>query len=328
MSRTTKIVSRAANNPAEHDDPAAEWQQPSVLFASKMWRICGRMAADAQLTTSRRLVRLHPVWPPLWRFGTIGARCQRRCHLLLRHTLRGFHQSAFWKMLWLAMKFAPWPEVLVFSGGLVETELIGKVLDTNMYCPVNYITIRLNYKITRPMTCSNFMTLPCLCETRIIPTWFCCSESKSKLMKCNIITPLFFSGNLYFCLKLAWHFISATKLNCCDLVSRRLQKISSLTQARPSMELLVWFSFVGYAWFWFISELYLYSALHICRLVLLHSLDPHRGARGHRSHQLLIGGLEKLHFCTDLQCNFSIWHLSRRTSHVPQTLPLFVKDLF
>lgn len=63
MARTTKIVLRAANNPAEHDDPAAEWQQPSVLFASKMWRICGRMAADAQLTTSRRLLRLHPVWP-------------------------------------------------------------------------------------------------------------------------------------------------------------------------------------------------------------------------------------------------------------------------
>lgn len=64
------------------------------------------MAADAQLTTSRRLVRLHPVWPAvssleemLWRFGTIGACCQRRCHLLLKHTLRGFHQSAFWKML-------------------------------------------------------------------------------------------------------------------------------------------------------------------------------------------------------------------------------------
>lgn len=51
----------SAKYPAEHNDPGAEWLQPSVLFACNTGRICGRAAADAQLTTSLRLVRLHPV---------------------------------------------------------------------------------------------------------------------------------------------------------------------------------------------------------------------------------------------------------------------------
>lgn len=115
-----------------------------------------------------------------------------------------------------------------------------------MYCPVNYITILLNYKITRPMSCSNFMTLPSL--------WNKNNSNLVLLLRIQIQineqhynSSIFFREPLKVLLKTCLTFYKYNQTELLRFGLTAPSEISSLTQARPSMEPLVWFSFVGYA---------------------------------------------------------------------------------